>query len=225
MDIDAIRKSYRRYARSYDFYFGALFQPGRREVISRMNCQARDRILEVGVGTGISLPLYPSNVAITGIDLSADMLEFARARKDTHQLDQVELFEMDAEQMSFADNSFDKVVAMYVASVVPHPQRLVEEMYRVCKPGGELFIVNHFHHSNPVIGRLEKFIAPLSKMLGFRPDFSLSTFIKETGLEVVDRTPVNLMGYWTLLRAVNCKPALPEPALDDLMPISAAASR
>jgi phosphatidylethanolamine/phosphatidyl-N-methylethanolamine N-methyltransferase len=225
LDIDAIQKSYRRYARGYDFYFGALFQPGRREVIDRMNCQPGNRILEVGVGTGISLPLYPLNVVITGIDLSADMLEYAKSRKQYHRLEQVELFEMDAEQMTFEDNSFDKVVAMYVASVVPHPQRLVEEMHRVCKPGGELFIVNHFHNANPIVGRLEKLIAPLSKMLGFRPDFSLDSFVRDTGLEVVEKSSVNLLGYWTLLRAVNNKPSVTEPLLQEFIPISAAASR
>jgi|APFre7841882590_1041340.scaffolds.fasta_scaffold15812_2 phosphatidylethanolamine/phosphatidyl-N-methylethanolamine N-methyltransferase len=224
LDIDAIQKSYRRYARGYDFYFGAVFQPGRKAVIDAIHCQSGDRILEVGVGTGLSLPMYPSTVTITGIDLSAEMLARARARKERDDLKQVELFEMDAEQMTFADNSFDKVVAMYVASVVPHPQRLVEEMHRVCKPGGELFIVNHFHSSNPVIGGMEKLIAPLSKMLGFRPDFSLKNFIRETGLDVITSTPVNLLGYWTLLRAVNNKPPAVEPLLE-LVPMRMAASR
>jgi phosphatidylethanolamine/phosphatidyl-N-methylethanolamine N-methyltransferase len=221
LDTNAIRKSYRRYARSYDFYFGAVFQPGRKAVIDKMHCQKGERILEVGVGTGLSLPLYPCHVAVTGIDLSTDMLERARTRKERDGLEQVELYEMDAEQMTFADNSFDKVVAMYVASVVPHPERLVDEMRRVCKPNGELFIVNHFHHINPVIARLEKLIAPLSRMLGFRPDFSKEKFIAETGLVVVDSSPVNLFGYWTLLRAVNNKlPATEE--IVDFLPVSAA---
>lgn len=224
MDTNAIRKSYRRYARGYDFYFGAVFQPGRKAVIDKMRCQRGEHILEVGVGTGLSLPLYPSYVSVTGIDLSTDMLERACARKERDGLDQVELYEMDAEQMTFADNSFDKVVAMYVASVVSHPERLVDEMRRVCRPNGELFIVNHFHHINPVVARLEKLIAPLSRMLGFRPDFSLESFIKETSLEVVDRSSVNLFGYWTLLRAINNKPSVTETMVE-LPPVSAAASR
>jgi phosphatidylethanolamine/phosphatidyl-N-methylethanolamine N-methyltransferase len=111
-----------------------------------------------------------------------------------------------------------------VASVVPHPKRLVEEMRRVCKPGGEIFIVNHFHSSNPIVGGLEKLVAPLSKMLGFRPDFSLKEFIEETGLDVVDSSQVNLLGYWTLLRAVNNKRPAAE-TLVDLVPIKVAASR
>jgi phosphatidylethanolamine/phosphatidyl-N-methylethanolamine N-methyltransferase len=224
LDINAIRKSYRRYAGVYDFYFGAVFQPGRKAVIDAMCCQPGEHILEVGVGTGLSLPMYPAKLRITGIDLSAEMLARARARKERDGLNYVDLMEMDAEQMTFADDTFDKVVAMYVASVVPHPKRLVEEMHRVCKPGGELFIVNHFHSSNPIIGGLEKMVSPLSKMLGFRPDFSLKEFIQETGLEVIDMSPVNLMGYWTLLRAVNNKQTAAE-AVVKLAPRRVAALR
>ena len=225
MDIDAIRKSYRRYARGYDFYFGAIFQPGRKAVIDNMNCRPGDRILEVGVGTGLSLPLYPCNVHVTGIDLSVDMLERAENRKHRDGLQQVELLEMDAENMSFADNSFDKVVAMYVASVVPHPKHLVDEMHRVCKAGGEIFIVNHFHSTNPIIARFEKLLAPLSKLMGFRPDFSLDTFVRDTSLHITESNPVNFLGYWTLLRVSNNKPAYAEEELVELMPVRSVASR
>lgn len=203
MDIEAIRKTYRRYAGSYDFYFGAVFQPGRRAVIDHLRCRAGERILEVGVGTGLSLPLYPRNVHITGIDLSAEMLEKARRRKRRDRMDHVELLEMDAEDMSFPDSTFDKVVAMYVASVVPHPDRLINEMRRVCKPGGELYIVNHFRSDFPLMSAFEKMLAPMSKLLGFRPDLSLDEFVRHTRLEVVERQKVNVMGYWTLLKARN----------------------
>lgn len=216
MDIDTIRKSYRRYAESYDLYFGAVFQPGRRAVIEQLNCRPGDRILEVGVGTGISLSLYPAEVRITGIDVSAEMLARAHARKQRERLINVELHEMDAEAMSFADDSFDKVVAMYVASVVPNPQRLVDEMRRVCRPAGELFIVNHFHSNNPLLSRCEKLVAPLSRLVGFRPDFSLDEFVRDTDLDVLQRTPVNLMGYWTLLRARNNKATTSFQPLDEL---------
>jgi phosphatidylethanolamine/phosphatidyl-N-methylethanolamine N-methyltransferase len=224
LDIEAIRKSYRRYAQVYDFYFGAIFQPGRKAVIDKMNCQSDDCILEVGVGTGLSLPLYPSDVYVTGIDLSTDMLERARTRKKRDDLERVILFEMDAEQMTFPDNSFDKVVAMYVASVVPHPDHLVAEMQRVCRPDGELFIVNHFHSTQPVLAAAEKLLVPLSKLLGWRPDLSLDQFIRETGLEVTEVSPVNLFGYWTLLRAINTKHPVVED-LVELMPVRAATGR
>lgn len=205
MDIDAIEKVYRRYAPRYDFYFGPLFQPGRKAVIQKMRCRPDERVLEVGVGTGLSLPLYPRNVRVVGIDISQEMLLRAGSRRGRERLMHViGLVRTDAERLCFADASFDKVVAMYVASVVPSPARLVEEMKRVCRPGGEIFIVNHFHHANPVIGGVERLISPMSRLMGFRPDVSLQRFIEETRLEVVERAPVNAFGYWTLLRAQPC---------------------
>ena len=206
MDINAIEKVYRRYARGYDIYFGALLQPGRKAIIEKLHCRPGDRILEVGVGTGLSLPLYPPGVQITGIDISREMLARARARKTQRHLDHVTALRlMDAESMRFPDDSFDKVVAMYVVSVAPHPARLVSEMRRVCRPGGVLFIVNHFQHANPVVGGMERLFAPMSRLMGFHPDFSLEDFLRETGLDVAERIPVNILGYWTLLRAHNSK--------------------
>jgi phosphatidylethanolamine/phosphatidyl-N-methylethanolamine N-methyltransferase len=208
MDIDAICNAYRRYARRYDLYFGALLEPGRRAVIAQMHCRPGERILEVGVGTGLSLPLYPADVQVTGIDVSPEMLARARARRERDRLRQVVALEqMDAEHMRFADNSFDKVVAMYVASVVPHPARLVDEMRRVCRPDGAMYIVNHFHRGGSLVGRIERQIAPLSRLMGFRPDLSCDDFIRDSRLDVIERIPVNLFGYWTLLRARNNKPA------------------
>lgn len=206
MEIEAIRKAYRRYARLYDLYFGALFQPGRKAVLRHMSCRPGQRVLEVGVGTGLSLPLYPRGVQVTGIDVSPEMLDRARERLAREGIgSNVELHVMDAEHMNFPDDSFDKVVAMYVVSVVPHPRRLVDEMRRVCRPDGEIYIVNHFHSLNPVIGGVESLLAPLSRVVGFHPDFCLRTFVRETELEVVEKQKVNLFGYWNLLRARNNK--------------------
>jgi phosphatidylethanolamine/phosphatidyl-N-methylethanolamine N-methyltransferase len=208
MELEAIKKAYRRYARLYDLYFGAVFQPGRKAVIQRMDCRAGQRVLEVGVGTGLSLPLYPDGVRVTGIDISPEMLDRARARLARESIDRrIELHVMDAERTSFPSDSFDKVVAMYVVSVVPHPKRLVDEMRRVCKPNGEIFIVNHFHSPNPIVGTAESLLAPLSRLVGFHPDFCLETFVRDTKLEVVDKQPVNLFGYWSMLRARNNKEA------------------
>jgi phosphatidylethanolamine/phosphatidyl-N-methylethanolamine N-methyltransferase len=206
MELPVIEKVYRRYAKRYDLYFGALFQPGRKAVINRMHCQPGERILEVGVGTGLSLPLYPSGVQVTGIDISEAMLARARARATRDQLEQVAaLLRMDAEHMDFRDDSFDKVVAMYVVSVVPSPAQLVAEMRRVCRPGGELYIVNHFQHAHPLVAGIERLLAPLSRLLGFHPDFPLEKFLQQTGLVVSEQMPVNALGYWTLLRARNNK--------------------
>ena len=206
MDINAVQKVYRRYAPAYDFYFGVMFQPGREEIIARMDCRPGERILEVGVGTGLSLSLYPPNVEVTGIDLSREMLARARARRRRQRLNQVVALRlMNAEHMQFADNSFDKVVAMYVVSVTPHPSRMTAEMRRVCKPGGQLFIVNHFQHSNSLVRGIERMISPFSRVMGFRPDYSLEHFMRETELDVEMRLPVNALGYWTLLRCRNNK--------------------
>ncbi len=210
-DTDTVRNTYRRYAKIYDLYFGPVMQHGRKTVMQKMNCQPGDKILEVGVGTGLSLSLYPSYTQVSGIDLSSEMLDRARARKERLGLDHVvELQEMDAERMLFPDNSFDKVAAIYVASVVPQPIRLVNEMRRVCKPDGELFFLNHFHSQHPVMSSLERILAPLSGTLGFRPDLSLENFTRETELEVIEKSPANLFGYWTLLRAKNNKKAASE---------------
>ena len=211
MNIRAIERAYKRYARIYDFAFGAVFQPGRKAIINRMKCKPGEHILEVGVGTGLSFPLYPKDVFVTGIDISYEMLARAQTRKMRDGLDNIiQLSVMDAENMEFADNSFDKVVAMYVASVVPDPERLVKEMRRVCKVNGQIIFVNHFNSQNPVLGSFERLIAPLSKQLGFRPDFSLNRFMDETGLVATEIYPVNIFNFCTMLEVRNDKESLSE---------------
>lgn len=206
MDIPAIDQAYRRYARVYDVCFGAVFQPGRRAIVEVMDCGPGERILEVGVGTGLSLPLYPPEVSVVGIDISRPMLDQARVRQARCGLENTAaLMVMDAENMAFRDDSFDKVVAMYVASVVPDPGRLVDEMRRVCKPAGQIFMVNHFHSRNPILGGVERLLAPLSKQLGFRPDFSLDRFLGQTGLDAMNIRRVNLFDFSTLVEARNNK--------------------
>lgn len=215
METEAIQKAYRRYAGIYDVYFGAILSPGRKAVIRKLNCRAEDRVLEVGVGTGLSLPLYPEGVEVVGIDISPEMLVRAQQRKEQEGLDHVTSLElMDAENMRFPDHSFDKVVAMYVASVVSSPERLVNEMRRVCKPGGELFIVNHFQSENWLMARAERMLSPLSKLFGWHPDFVLDDFVRDTDLHVFERTQVNLFGYWTLLRARVTPASQGQPRLE-----------
>ena len=201
MDIDGVRDAYRRYGRRYDLVFGKIFHPGRRLAIEQMGIRPGEHVLEVGVGTGLSLPEYPDGVHVTGVDLSPEMIEIARNRVEHLDLPNVTLAEMDASEMNFADACFDHVVAMYVLSVAPEPERVMNEMRRVCKPGGHLFVVNHFRHANPVIRSCEKALAPLSRLVGFRPDFELEEFVERNDLDVLETRPVNLFGYWTMLRA------------------------
>jgi phosphatidylethanolamine/phosphatidyl-N-methylethanolamine N-methyltransferase len=200
MHIEAVKAAYRRYARIYDVIFGAVLQPGRRAVLEALELRPGDRVLEVGVGTGISLPLYPRDVRITGIDVSREMLEKARARVARARLSNVEaLVEMDAEAMAFPDASFDKVVAMYVVSVVPQPAKLLEELHRVCRPDGEIFIVNHFQSENPIVGRLERALAGFSSQIGFNPDLDLRQLVPTAQNGDVSR--VNF--FWRMVRLRN----------------------
>jgi len=131
---ESLEKAYKRYSKFYDLVFGAVFHPGRRTAVEKLNCRPGDRVLEVGVGTGLSLSMYSSDVKVAGIDLSKDMLAKARKRVEEENLSHVEnLLEMDALEMSFPDNSFDKVIAMYVASVVPDVAKLAEEIKQFVK--------------------------------------------------------------------------------------------
>jgi phosphatidylethanolamine/phosphatidyl-N-methylethanolamine N-methyltransferase len=200
MNVDSIRGAYRRYAKYYDTLFGPVLHPGRQQVVRNLGLRPGQRVLEVGVGTGLSLPLYPADVRVTGIDISPHMLELARQRVLERGLTQAEgLHEMDAAALKFPDGSFDKAVAMYVMSVVPDPVRVVQEMRRVCRSGGEIFIVNHFHSRRPLVRQAERLLAPLSRVAGFRPDLGLDEFIRENELDVMEIHRVNLLGYWKVL--------------------------
>lgn len=203
MDQQAITAAYRRYAPVYDVLFGPVFEPGRRRLVDALNCRPGDEILEVGVGTGLSLPYYPRHAHVTGIDLSPHMLARANIQVRRHALRNVALMAMDVQRLSFPDASFDKVSALYVASVVPDPAEMMQELERVCRPGGEVVIVNHFTRNNGVVARIERGLAPLARSLGFRPLFPLDAFIGLTRLELTEAMPVNAFGYWTLLRFRN----------------------
>jgi phosphatidylethanolamine/phosphatidyl-N-methylethanolamine N-methyltransferase len=207
MDLQDTLKTYRLFSGSYDFVFGPVFHPGRKEAVRIANDRPGQRILEVGVGTGLSLPFFRRDAKVTGIDVSAEMLDKARRRVARRQLSQVEaLTEMDAENLTFADDSFDSVLALYVASVVPDPARFAAEMRRVCIPGGTIVVVNHFTSENPPMRFIEKRLAPLAGKIGFHADFPLADFLTASRLDVRETRPSNLFGYWRLLRCVNKKP-------------------
>jgi phosphatidylethanolamine/phosphatidyl-N-methylethanolamine N-methyltransferase len=201
MQIEAVKAAYRRYATVYDAVFGPVLQPGRKAVVEALNLRSGERVLEVGVGTGLSLPLYPREVTITGIDLSHEMLEKARRRVERRRLANVEaLVEMDAERMTFPDASFDKIVAMYVLPVVQNPQKLLQELHRVCRPDGEIFIVNHVRSDNPVIAAFEKGLARFSDTIGFRADFELRDMVSDAD-EVTELSRINY--FWRVMRLKN----------------------
>ncbi|MGA8548692.1 MAG: methyltransferase domain-containing protein [Stellaceae bacterium] len=208
MDLHDTIRTYRLFSGSYDIVFGPVFHPGRKEAVRIANDRPGQRILEVGVGTGLSLPYFRPDSRVTGIDVSAEMLEKAKRRTQRQGLAQVErLHLMDAENLEFADNSFDAVLALYVASVVPDPARFAAEMRRVCIPGGAIVVVNHFTSENGAARFMEKRLAHLARHIGFHADFPFETFQRDSRLSIREVRPSNLFGYWKLLRCVNEKPA------------------
>ena len=205
MDLTSIRAAYRRYAKIYDATFGNVFAAGRDRLLSQINRRAGQRVLEVGVGTGISLPDYRRDNKIVGIDVSPDMLAIARRRVEADGLDNVEaLLEMDAEALEFPDDSFDTVVAMYVMTVVPNPDRVLAELKRVCKPGGDIYILNHFIDEEEGIVRVvEKGLARFSTKLGWRPDVSIDSLIAAAGVELAGVQVVPPFRLFRLLKFRN----------------------
>ena len=206
MDLHDTIRTYRLFSGSYDIVFGPVFHPGRKEAVRIANDRPAQRILEVGVGTGLSLPHFRTDSRVTGIDVSEEML--ARARRRAERLTHVEgLHVMDAENLEFPDNSFDAVLALYVASVVPNPARFAAEMRRVCIPGGTIVVVNHFTSENLLVRLMEKRLAHVARHIGFLADFPFDTFRRDSRLSIREVRPSNLFGYWKLLRCVNEKPA------------------
>ena len=208
MDLHDTLRTYRLFSGSYDIVFGPVFHPGRKDAVRIANDRPGQRILEVGVGTGLSLPHFRPDSRVTGIDVSAEMLAKARRRAERRRLTHVEgLHEMDAENLEFADSSFDAVLALYVASVVPNPARFAAEMRRVCIPGGTIVVVNHFTSENLVLRLIEKRLGRLARHIGFHADFPFDAFRRDSRLSIREVRPSNLFGYWKLLRCVNEKPA------------------
>jgi phosphatidylethanolamine/phosphatidyl-N-methylethanolamine N-methyltransferase len=208
MDLRDTIRTYRLFSGSYDIVFGPVFHPGRKEAVGIANDRPGQRILEAGVGTGLSLPYFRADSQVTGIDVSAEMLAKARRRVERQQLKHVvALHVMDAEHLEFEDNSFDAVLALYVASVVPSPARFAAEMRRVCIPGGTIVLVNHFTSENWALRFMEKRLAYLARHIGFHADFPLAAFLRESQLAAREIRPSNLFGYWRLLRCINEKPA------------------
>jgi len=201
MDAEAVRAAYRRWAGIYDAVFGGVCLLARRRAVALVNRLPGRDVLEVGVGTGLALPNYHPDRRITGIDLSAEMLAQARRRVlDRGLANVLALHEMDAEATDFPDASFDIAVAMFVASVVPHPRALLAEMRRVVRPGGSLLFVSHFAAEKGPLWWIERTMAPASRALGWHPDFRADALFEPEDLACITAAPAPPFGIFKLVR-------------------------
>ena len=205
MDAAKVERVYTNYARVYDHIFGKIFHDGREHAVRLLNLSPGERILEVGVGTGLALPCYPRSCEVVGVDLSEGMLAKCRERVRELRLEHVSLMKMDASAMEFEEDSFDAVMAAYVVTAVPDYRKVMLEMIRVCKPGGRIILLNHFSNGNPVINAIEKMLSPFCKHLGWRTDLSLATVLDGTHLTVIHKQKVNPLRFWHLVKCVNEK--------------------
>ncbi|MFC7514782.1 class I SAM-dependent methyltransferase [Herbaspirillum sp. GCM10030257] len=202
ISVDNVVNTYRFYAPLYDSLFGAAFEPGRQALTDAVNAAHPSSILEVGVGTGLTLARYPATASVVGIDLSNEMLEIARGRARELHGRNIELIAMNAEMMDFPDGSFDCVAMPYVLSVTPHPEKLVAEIRRVCRKGGTILILNHFSGSR-FWWAMERAVHKLAARIGFRSTFCYDEQILKYDWHVESVKKVNLFGLSRLVTIRN----------------------
>ena len=203
LDRGAVEKAYARWAPVYDIVFGKVFERGRRASIEAAE-RVGGRILEVGVGTGISLPDYARRNRLVGIDISAPMLRKAKERVDNFGLSNVEaLAVMDAKHLGFPDDSFDVIVAQYVITAVPDPEATLDEFARVLKPGGEIVLVNHLGAEQGPRRMFELCFSPLARRLGWSPEFPWARLVRwaaRDSVRLIERRPMPPLGHFSLIR-------------------------
>ncbi len=200
MQVDAIQKTYRRWAPVYDLAFGRITQGGRILAARHVNATGGS-VLEVGIGTGLALGYYGPRVRVTGIDLSAEMLAEAALRARKLGLRNLEgLHRMDAREIALPDASFDHVAAMHIMSVVPEPERVLAEMVRLCRPGGSVLIANHFAGMSRGWTLAERVAAPLANLLGWHSDFAIGRVLGDARLLLEEQVQVRPFGLMTYLR-------------------------
>jgi phosphatidylethanolamine/phosphatidyl-N-methylethanolamine N-methyltransferase len=204
LDKAVIAKAYARWAPIYDFVFGAVFERGRMAAVGAAE-RIGGRILEVGVGTGLSLPAYSAANRLVGVDLSAPMLRKAKARVAECQLGNIDgLAVMDAQRLAFSEAEFDVVVAQYVITAVPDPEATLDEFVRVTRPGGEIVLVNHLGAETGLRATIEKSFAPLARRLGWRPEFAWQRLAlwaaRHGGIELIERRAMPPLGHFSLIR-------------------------
>jgi len=207
LDKAIIAKAYARWAPVYDLVFGAVFDRGRKASVAAAE-RTGGRILEVGVGTGISLPAYSPDCQLCGVDISEPMLRKAQQRVNELGLKNVEMLRvMDAEHLDFPDNSFDVVVAQYVITTVPNPEATLDEFARVLKPGGEIVLVSRVGAEAGLRRALEHWFQPAARKLGWRTEFSFERYAvwagRTEGVQLVERRAMPPFGHFSLLRFIK----------------------
>jgi phosphatidylethanolamine/phosphatidyl-N-methylethanolamine N-methyltransferase len=200
-----VQRAYELYAPVYDFIFDWVFAPGRTTAVKQLELRPRDRVLEVGIGTGLNLPLYPPAVRLTGIDISQEMLDKAVERVQTLAMPNVTLKVMDAAAMDLADDEFDKAVATYTISAVPDPVAVLREIRRVVRADGSIVILNHFRSERRLAARCEDLVAPLCTRLGWKSNLPLRPLLAQVGLTPELVAKVNMFNGWRLVKCVNRK--------------------
>jgi phosphatidylethanolamine/phosphatidyl-N-methylethanolamine N-methyltransferase len=205
MKRDEIRRIYSRYAAVYDIIFAQSFFPRIRLGLEKIGIKQGDKIIEVGVGTGLSLCLYPDSCKVVGIDITRKMLTKAKAKKEKHGYHHVSLLEMDAENMSFADDSFDHAVVPFIVSVVPNPVKMMSEIKRITKKNGKIIVINHFSSKHAVLARLEKFFSPLFLRLGWEAAVPIDLLSNHCGLYIEDVSKKYRLDPWFIIHATNKK--------------------
>jgi phosphatidylethanolamine/phosphatidyl-N-methylethanolamine N-methyltransferase len=200
-----VQRAYELYAPVYDLVFDWIFAPGRSAALKHLSLRPHDRVLEVGIGTGLNLPLYPPSVQLTGIDISQEMLDKAVERVQTLTMPNVTLKVMDATAMDFGDDEFDKAVATYTISAVPDPVAVLQEIRRVVRPFGTIVILNHFRSERRMMGRCEDLVAPLCTRLGWKSNLPLRPLLARVGLTPELVAKVNMFNGWRLVKCINRK--------------------
>jgi phosphatidylethanolamine/phosphatidyl-N-methylethanolamine N-methyltransferase len=200
-----VKRAYKYYAPAYDLVFDWIFNPGREAAIRLLAIRPSHSVLEVGIGTGLNLPLYPAYCRLTGIDLSEEMLRKAHEKIAELALTNATLRTMDATVMDFGDDEFDSAVATYTISAVPDPVAVLREMRRVVKPGGTIVVLNHFRSDKRVMARIEDFVAPVCTRLGWKSNLPLQPLLERAGLVPDLQERVNLFNGWRLIKCSNRK--------------------
>src|SRR3954467_10194666 len=209
MQESSTKKIYDIHSLFYDATFGRLVKRRiERAIHQHLNISDRDVVLDLGIGTGVSLNFYPNRGRVVGVDLSAGMLREARKKIRERGMTRASVFQANALQLPFADDTFDHVFISHVITVVSDPYMLVREAQRVCKEGARIVIVNHFQSTNRFIGMVEKWLCPLCTKLGWRSDLALQDLIRRTGVEIDYRYKLESIDLWETVVITNNKSAL-----------------